>query len=208
MTPILRGIVIAVVAVAGIAVGTLIAQKLDPARPAELINATRLPAGRALPSFSLLDQDGAVLDAETLRGDWTLLFFGFTSCPDICPTTLQTLAAVERELIEAGSDIVPRVLFISVDPERDSPAQTGEYARYFSPRFFGATGDGEAAAALRRELGVAVAKRASGEGDYSIDHTSAVFVISPQVTFAAVMGAPHQASSIAHDFRLITASAR
>src|SRR5688572_28487024 len=110
-----------------------------PAVDAPAVDASRLrtarlyPAQRALAPFELQQSDGTPLTADELRGHWTLVFLGFTHCPDVCPTTLSDLAAAQRQWADVPAGARPRVLFVSVDPARDTPAKTGEYAAFFHP---------------------------------------------------------------------------
>ncbi len=135
----LRIVILAIVAFAG---GLLVARALMPSR-AELPQterATVLPSPMALPALDLVDQDGNPIGAGFFKDHWTIVFFGFTSCPDICPTTLTTLSRVTRQLADLPATERPRVLLITVDPERDNPSHLAAYVRFYDPAFLGATG--------------------------------------------------------------------
>lgn len=138
------------------------------------------PQPRPIQPFELVTADGPFTEAD-LRGDWDLLFFGFTNCPDICPNTMAVLADVSRRLAEAGKP-TPRVTLISVDPERDDLEKLAEYARFFDPGFRGATGDPAALAAMTRNIGVAffVAAHEPGATDYAVDHSASVMIVDPE----------------------------
>jgi protein SCO1/2 len=145
--------------------------------------------------FQLVDHDGNPLDQHALAGRWHLVFAGFTHCPDICPTTLTMLAALRARLAGAG----PQILFVSVDPERDTPGRLAVYLRHFDPEIIGATGSVEAIAAFTRELGLAQVKIPGAGADYTIDHSAALVLIDPQVRVAGYFQAPHDVEALAAD---------
>lgn len=178
----------------------------NPAPPV-LAQATLLDAPRALPAMNLLDQAGRPFGVDRLRGRWTLLFFGFTNCPDVCPTTLATLAAVRATLADLPPAQRPEVVLLSVDPARDTPAALGRYVTHFDPSFTGVTGEAAAIEALTRTLGVAVMIGAPApDGSYTVDHTAAIFLLDPDAAWVAVFGTPHSAPTIAGDYRRIVGS--
>lgn len=180
----------------------------EPARPT-LERATLFDAGRPLPEPGLTDQLGRDFGLDRLRGRWSLLFFGFTHCPDICPLTLATLAETRRLLADLPHDAQPGVVFVSVDPERDTAAALARYVGHFDPEFTGATGGGEVIEAFTRALGVAVVLGAPGDdGSYTVDHSAAVFLVNPRAELVAVFGTPHEAGVIAEDYRRIVSAAR
>jgi protein SCO1/2 len=175
--------------------------------PPALERATVFEAPRPLPAIALVDQTGETFDLQRLRGHWTLLFFGFTNCPDICPTTLATLAEARRQLADLAPGALPDVVLVTVDPARDTPGALARYVAHFDPSFAGVTGSQESIDALARELGVAVLIGAPAvDGAYTVDHSAAIFVIDPAAAFTAVFGAPHAAAAIARDYRRIVAA--
>ena len=154
--------------------------------------------GKAIPPFELLDGDGKVFDLSSLKGHWTLLFFGYTHCPDVCPTALSTLNTIHEGLEKArdGGDAVD-VVFVSVDPERDNPAQLKEYVGYFNPAFIGVSGDPKTLSSFSRVLGAVYAKAKGTErSGYLVDHSAAIFLINPEAHYKAVMSPPHDAEKI------------
>ena len=176
--------------------------------PPVLEQATLLDAPRPLPDFGLTDQAGQSFGRERLRGHWTLMFFGFTNCPDLCPTTLATLADVRRQLADLPASDRPAVVLVSVDPGRDTPEALGRYVAHFDPQFLGVTGPPASLEILTRDLGVAFAiGPPSADGNYSVDHTAAIFLIDPAAAFSAVFGNPQVADVIARDYRRIVAAA-
>ena len=202
-----RPLRIAILAIVAFAVGLLLARLLTPQR-SELPSterATVLPAPRALPPLELVDQDGRPLPSDFFAGHWTVVFFGFTQCPDICPTTLATMAQVRRQLADLPVAEQPRVLLVTVDPERDPPEKLSAYVRFFDPSFMGAAGSAAATAAAAAAFGVPYAKVATPEGGYTMDHGSGLFVVGPGGGMVAYLSAPHEAAAIARDYRKIVA---
>jgi len=156
-----------------------------------------------LPEFSLLDQYGNAFDRAAFAGQWSLVFFGFTHCPDICPLTLQLLVSTRQQLDDAGQAPLPRIVFISVDPERDSPDVIGQYVSYFGDEIIAITGELDELRKLTGRLGIFFAKSPADNDDYSVDHSSAVLVINPQGQFHALFSAPHKAGNFLHDLPII-----
>lgn len=155
-------------------------------------HATTLPQSVPLPQFTLLDQHTASFDRESFAGRWSLVFFGFTHCPDICPATLTQLA-IARDRIQAAGDVeVPQIVLISVDPERDTPAVLANYVANFGPGISGVTGELAELRKLTSALGVYFEKSQVTEDDYSVDHAAFVIVVNPEAEFQAVFRAPHK----------------
>jgi protein SCO1/2 len=192
-------------AIAGLLGGIVAAQFwLHEEASPPLEHATAFAEPRPLPAFALVDDNNAAFGPENLRGRWTFVFFGFVNCPDICPTTLATLASARRTLADLPEGRQPQVLLVSVDPGRDTPALLGEYVAHFDPTFTGATGSAEAIESLTRALGVAVfTGPPDAEGNYAVDHSAAVFLVDPDVRVAALFNTPHEAGTIARDYRRI-----
>ena len=162
-------------------------------------------AARPLPPFSLTDDDGHPAGPDTLRGRWSLLFFGYTHCPDACPATLAELAQVSLALADLPAAERPQVWLLSVDPKRDTVAALHEYVRFFNPQFRALTGTPEAVEALTQALGIAVVFRNSSAPDYAVDHSAAILLVNPAGELTAVFPAPHQVRVIAQDYRSILA---
>ena len=161
---------------------------------------------RPLPAFELLAHDGSRFDRARLTGRYTLVFFGFTNCPDQCPTTLAELARVVRLLADLPAASRPAVVMVTVDPARDTPEVLGRYLAQFDARFLGVTGSAATIATLARTLGAAFQQGAEVDGIYAVDHTAALFLTDPEARLAAVFPAPHVAGTIAADYRSILAS--
>lgn len=196
----------AVVAIVAIAGGILLARAMlgdNGVAQLELAKATLLNPPRALPQFALTDHTGARFDQARLQNRWSLLFFGFTHCPDVCPTTLGMLAQTEKALGDLPTEQRPQIVLVSVDPQRDTPEQLASYVRFFSPSFTGVTGSQDAIDTFTRALGVPVAISALPNGDYSVDHSAAIFLIDPSGAMRALFSTPHSPAIIAADYRRI-----
>jgi protein SCO1/2 len=163
-------------------------------------DATLLPEARALPDVQLVDQTGQPLSLESLRGNFTLLFFGFTNCPDVCPLTLKILADARAEVARRAPQFTPRVLFVSVDPQRDTPEQIAAYLKSFDPEFIGATAPDAQLKPLLEALGVAVQKHEHGGEHYTVVHNSAIYLLGPDAKWIAVSTGPHQPAIVATDY--------
>lgn len=207
-----RNLLIALVLGAALAAGVFMATRPDtPGQPQTALEAAFvLPSAMPLPEFSLLDQHGNAVTRSTFHGRWSLLFFGFSHCPDICPTTLQILAAATTELASARNEPPPRIVLVSVDPQRDTPLKIGKYVDYFAADILAITGKLEELTKLTSALGIFFARRAlddNGDGDdYTVDHTTAVLVINPGGDFHALFSGRHNTASFVHDLPLIMAN--
>ncbi len=174
--------------------GYWLAQKLDRASP-HLASGTWLPQGKPLGELHLTDTGGRPFTRGDLQGP-ALVFFGFTSCPDVCPSTLLMLAQVRRRAPLPSL----RVLFISVDPERDTPDVLRSYLRAFDPAFLGLTAGPVALARLAADFGVALHRVGLPGGGYTMDHSAVVFLLDG-ARIAAVFTPPFDASGMSADLR-------
>jgi protein SCO1/2 len=199
-----KNVIVAIILAVALAAGILVATRLQS--PAELKTAFVLPAPMPLPEFSLVDQAGDTVTGDRFRDSWSLVFFGFTHCPDICPTTLQILAAAKRELAAAGSDPLPRIVLVSVDPERDTPELIGAYVNYFGDDNLGVTGNMKELRKLTSGLGIFFEKQPGNGDDYGVDHSVAVLLINPDAEFHALFSGPHVIDNFVHDLPLIMAA--
>ena len=200
----LKNTFIAIVAVCAIGTGAWLSYQLAVPPPAPKV-ATVLPATAALAEFSLIDQDGEPVSTDTFRGQWDLVFFGFTNCPDVCPLTLQVLASARKELAAKGQDPLPRIVLVSVDPERDTPAIMQAYVGSFGENILGVTGDLDELQKLTKSLGVFFAKAFIDDDNYTMDHSAVVLAIDPHGEFAALFGAPHDIDNFVHDLPIVMA---
>ena len=165
------------------------------------LEATRFPAAREILPFSLIDHNSAVFDNNALGQRWSFVFFGYTHCPDVCPTTLSVLNSVAHKLGDLEEDI--RFVFVSVDPERDTPAQLAQFVSYFNSDFIGVTGTPEGIDQLTRQLGVMHLRveTENGASGYLVDHTASVFLFDPDGRYHAVFSPPLSADTITDNFR-------
>lgn len=182
---------------------SLYLRRAEMDRIAELrdIGTSIYPTTVAVQEFELLDQSGARFGNEQLLGRWSLVFFGFTSCPDICPLTLTELVQFQRRLREQGIGEQPLIALVSVDPEHDSPAVMAAYLDSFEGPITGLTGEPETIARLAEQFYVGVSQ-ASGHGGHEpevasgdenlIEHSAHISVIDPRGQLYAVMRAPHR----------------
>ncbi|NCF28010.1 MAG: redoxin domain-containing protein [Gammaproteobacteria bacterium] len=191
-------LLIAVVAVAALALGA-VASFLTSRQEAPQIDGLLWPHSKALGEFTLEDHHHEAFTLESMTGAWTLLFFGYTHCPDVCPVTLSVLKNAVAMMGAAGAE-PPRVVFVSVDPARDNLEHLAAYVSHFNPEFLGVTGSESNLGAFARQLGV-LYMRADPDngGDYLVDHTAAVFLIDPRGHLVALFQAPHVAKTFARD---------
>ncbi|MBT8077112.1 MAG: SCO family protein [Gammaproteobacteria bacterium] len=176
----------------------------SPSQPQ--VTATLLPEPRALPDFELVLHDGRAFTRDSLRDAWTLLFFGFTHCPDICPNTLQKLAMARAQLAgQQNSAALPRIVLISVDPDRDSGEILAEYVSYFGSGIAGATGSMEQLLVLTGHLGIFFQKDPATDGNYNVSHSTAVLLINPDAELHAVLASPLTVEAVARDLSVVIA---
>ncbi len=199
---------IAVAIVAALA-GMLLSRSLvEPVATAPVLaTGTWIEPGRPLPELALLDQNGQAFGRGRLENRWNLLFFGFTNCPDICPTTLAMLGSLEKSLSDLPAADRPQVIFVSVDPERDTPERVAAYVNFFSPSFTGVTGTPDAIEGFAEALYVPYAISPLSDGNYTVDHSSALFLVGPDAALRAIFSAPHDAANLAADLRKVVAQA-
>ncbi len=190
----LLGAVLIVAALAGAWLGARTSQ------PVALQFGTAIDPPQLMPATRLVAQDGAPFDRTALQGHWSLLFFGFTHCPGICPMTLSTLAQVRKELDRLAPEERPHVVFVSVDPDRDTPQQVAAYLPQFDSSFVGVTGTSSAIDEFTAALGVAHKKIDAGADDYMVDHTAAIMLVDPKGRRVAVFSPPFSAQHLASDY--------
>ena len=193
---------IVVVAILAMAIGFAVAWIAKQSQP------VKLEAGiwfgeksRALPEFELIDQNKSPLSHKDFEGNWHLVFFGYTHCPDICPGSLQTMAQTLKLIDDSDVSKLLRIVFISVDPDRDSPEILKSYVEYFDPAFIGATAPGQQLKRLTDAMGISyfIDKTDPGQTDYLVGHSSAFVLINPEVEFSGLFSAPHDSQKIAND---------
>jgi protein SCO1 len=155
---------------------------------------------RQAPDFSLQGSDGRELKLSRYRGKVVIVGFGFTSCPDVCPTTLGTLAQARRDLGPAAADV--QVVYITVDPERDVAERMKKYLSAFDATFVGGTGSPQQLAAVRKEYGI-LAERKTYGGSYTFSHSSYTYLIDRAGNLRALMPYGHSPEDYAHDLKIL-----
>ncbi|HEX6929872.1 MAG TPA: SCO family protein [Gammaproteobacteria bacterium] len=202
-------LLIIIVAVLAAAAGGVIGGKIfAPDVPPGLTAGTLLSEPRPLPDFRMTRHDMATFTREDFKGNWNLVFFGFTHCPDVCPNTLFLLDRVVKQ-VEQGGVEPPGVVFVSVDSVRDTPEAMAKYVKYFNPAFIGLTGDATNLQKLTQAMSVAYEFRplegGDGEDDYTVIHSSAVLLVDPKARLRAIFTPPLRADAITGDLvKLIT----
>jgi protein SCO1/2 len=152
-------------------------------------NLLLLPRERAIPEFELVDQDGQPFTSASLQERWHILFFGFTACPDICPTTLSDMRRLLSQLPADTRERVQLVL-ISADPARDTPQQLKTYLSYYRAGFVGVTGDMDQLQKLSKALGLPFVPASETEGDYSVSHSGNLALVAPNGSLRGHIRAP------------------
>lgn len=158
----------------------------------------------AVPEFKLVDQQNNPFTVERLKGAWTFLFFGYTHCPDVCPTTLTELDNAASRLNELQTPQRKiQYVFISVDPQRDTPELLRDYVSYFGAKFLAATGGEQDLKQLAKPLGIKFERGIGTETEYLVNHSSAMLLIDPQARYYAKFRAPHYSEEIVEGFKQI-----
>jgi protein SCO1/2 len=166
---------------------------------------TLFPEPKPLTAFALTDHKNRVFDLASLKGKWSFLFFGFTHCPDVCPTTLAVLARARGDIARnaAGAEGI-QFVFISVDPNRDTAGKLRQYVDYFDTTFLGVTGDDAQIGNLAGQLGAAYQVAITpGVENYPVYHATAVFLLDPRARYHAVFTPPHDAEAISRRFKVV-----
>lgn len=202
-------ILVALVGLLSAAGGVMLWRSLQPSEPQSLL---MLPESRVIADFKLVDHRNQPFSLADLRGEWSLLFFGFTHCPDVCPDTLFKLHEaneIVRDEWQKGSPPL-RTVFVSVDPERDTPAAIARYVGYFDPEFTGVTGDHAQLLPLTMQLGIIyrIEEHASGADAYGVDHSTGILLVNPEGRLHGAFSAPHDPGKIAADVLAVMNSGR
>jgi len=160
-------------------------------------NKTSLPTPKTISAFTLTDDSGKPFTNDNLRGHWTLMFFGFTHCGDVCPTTLTELNKMVQALNKQSFTQLPQVVFVSVDPDRDSTDVIHNYVKNFNPSFIGARGDAQTLDTFAKEMGVYFSKVPGPDANtYSVNHSSQLHVFDPNGNWVAILTYPFQADQL------------
>jgi len=172
-----------------------------PAAPA-LQNAVLYPAPRPIPEFHLTQANGQPLDRASWSGHWNVVYFGYTSCPDVCPTALAVFKQTWKDLGVLKEKV--RFDFISVDPQRDAPENLAKYVAFFSPDFIAATGSDDELTGLTRALGLMYARTTDANGAVQVDHSGSAVIINPQGQLIGMFRPPFTAAALAADLTTLS----
>jgi protein SCO1/2 len=193
----LFGITAFIAAILGLLVASILMPKPMSDEEAAKIGLYRFDQPRVLMEFAMKDHLGNDVGLDALRGSWSIVFFGFTTCPDICPTTLSVLAEAVKPLEEA-----PRVIMVSVDPDRDTPQKMQQYVPAFHPDFIGFSGNFEQTVRLAEQVNVAFGKvPGATPGSYLVDHSASLVLIDPEGRYAGFIKSPHSTQKIRQAIR-------
>ncbi len=185
-------------AVAAAVLGLAAASFLLRPSGVEIKSGTLLSQPRQLPEFSLLRDNGQPFTLASLQGHWTLVFPGFTTCPDVCPTTLAFLKNLTAKLDAEGKKL--DVVFVSVDPDRDTPERLANYVHFFNPGFVGVTAKEPELARFTQMMGIAYTKVPGKDAqNYTMDHTAALILVDPEARITAYFTPPHQIDAMNAD---------
>ncbi len=168
-------------------------------------SATVLSEPLNLPEFTLKDQASNVFTRDNFKNNWSLLFFGYTHCPDICPMTLSLLDNTYKILQQSGAETLPQVIFVSVDPDRDNNESLADYVTYFNSEFLGVSGEKEQLQALAKPLGIFFGAEEADETDnYQVNHSVSILLIDPKARLRAIISPPHNAKDLAASYTKIS----
>jgi protein SCO1/2 len=168
------------------------------------IDGVFLAQSKEINNFNLTDSNGKPFTQENLKGHWTMMFFGFTNCGMVCPTTMAALADMYKRLEkDLPKDQMPQIVMVSVDPDRDSQQKMKEYVTTFNSNFMGARADMTETVALEKQLHIAAAKMqvdGQGKNQYTINHSAEILLVNPKGQLQAYLSYPHQAEQMAKDY--------
>jgi protein SCO1/2 len=166
------------------------------------LKATYLQDGKPITGFSLVDYNKQRFDASRFKGKWTFLFFGYTNCPDVCPTTMLVMKSVWAKLpAEAMSAPAPQLVFVSVDPDRDTPERLKKYVTFYRPDFLGVTGNADQIDILTKQVGVLYGFDDDPDGKgYTVKHSAQIILVDPTGKERAVFSPPHKVDDIVRSF--------
>lgn len=164
-----------------------------------------LNSPRIFSDFELVDHQGELFNQERLQDVWSIVFFGFTHCPDICPTTLATLNDTYSKLKDREQERL-QIVMISIDPERDTVEKLAQYVPYFNDEFIGVTGNKHLIRRLTAELNIAYNQVPLDSGDYTVDHSTQLVLINPKGHYHGFFKAPHNEIKLRSTWRSIVGS--
>jgi len=171
------------------------------------LSATVFRTPRTIQPFELTDHNGKLFNQDSLKGNWSFIFFGYTNCPDLCPNTLSmmNLMAVKIETNQPDKQI-PRFIMVSVDPERDTVKQLASYIPYFNNAFIGLTGKSSPQIdAITKQFGIPyfIKKKSANDTEYAVEHSGAILLVNPDGNLHALFSGPHDPTKLISEFNLI-----
>lgn len=193
-----------VVAVLSLVIGVWVSQLIfnTPAVVPKNLEATLLDKSKPLTAFTLIDHNNKPFNLDSLKNKWSFLFFGYTHCPDVCPLAMQVMRKVWQDpRLKSDTKSNLKMVFVSVDPDRDTPAILKSYVHYYNPDFIGVTGKADEIDNLTRQLGILYGfDEPNKNGDYNVSHSGQIILIDPKGNMRAVFSSPLTPQSIANDF--------
>lgn len=168
-----------------------------------LAKAVILPNTKPIDYVNFVDHQGNAFTMENLLGHWNILFFGFTNCPDICPTTMRTLQQVKQQVSAQDKWGNYRVIMVSVDPERDTLERLNNYVPYFDKEFIGLRSDLDTTTKFAKQLGILFVQQETVDGFYQVDHSASIILVNPAGEMAGVITAPHKEDEISDDLVIL-----
>jgi len=173
----------------------------------EKLSATVFRMPRAINPFELTDHRGKIFNQNTLKGNWSFIFFGYTNCPDVCPNTLAVMNVMANNLEKNQPDkIIPHFIMVSVDHERDTVEVLNKYIPYFNNSFIGLTGSStEQVDAITKQFGIPyfISKKSPADTSYEVQHSGAILLVNPEGNLHALFSAPHDPARLINEFTLI-----
>lgn len=186
----------------GLFLNKLFSPKLSSAVQLEVLGAKEFDKPRRFKQYTMLDEHGVEFDYSRLQGQWSLVFFGFTFCPDICPATLAQLKQMQATLDPALQEST-QIILVSVDPARDTPDVLKTYLDYFSPEFVGLTGEYLSVRGFAEQLNAAFQKVVQEGGQYTVDHSGQIMLINPRGDFHGFIKPPFMPEKLAKAYTAI-----
>jgi protein SCO1/2 len=166
------------------------------------LEATYLQPGKPITGLDLIDYKQQRFDESRFKGKWSFMFFGYTNCPDVCPTTMLVMKSVWAKLpAEAKAEPSPQMIFVSVDPDRDTPDKLKKYVTFYHPDFLGVTGKADQIDILTRQVGALYGFEDNPDGKgYTVNHSAQIILVDPSGKMRAVFSPPHKVDDIVRSF--------
>lgn len=192
----------ATLALAGLSAGISVSSAAQGGPgPPELAGGVAFDPPKTIDPFALRTHEDRPFGPDQLEGRWTFMFFGYTHCPDVCPNTLGILSAALRRLVNKHRGMLrdTQIVFVSIDPQRDTPEKLAEYLPYFNQSFVGVTGPPAEIARFARSLGIRYARNEGPGGEYFMEHSTNIVLFDKTGRVSALLFAPHTAQNLASD---------